>query len=54
MLAELEFEHGTEEIALETALLDFELHSAFNFRAGIILPQIGMFNVNHDSPKWQI
>jgi hypothetical protein len=54
MLAELEFEHGTEEIALETALIDFELHSAFNFRAGIILPQIGMFNAKHDSPKWEI
>jgi len=53
-LAELEFEHGTEEIELETALLDFELHPTFNFRAGIILPQIGMFNANHDSPKWEL
>lgn len=54
LLSELEFEHGTEEIALETALVDFELHSAFNFRGGILLPQIGMFNANHDSPKWEI
>lgn len=53
-LAELEFEHGTEEIALETAQLDFELHSALNLRTGIILPQIGMFNANHDSPKWDV
>lgn len=52
-LSELEFEHGTEEIALETALLDFELHPAFNFRGGIILPQIGRVNANHDSPKWE-
>lgn len=52
-LSELEFEHGTEEIALETAMLDFELHPAFNFRGGIILPQIGMVNANHDSPKWE-
>lgn len=52
-LSELEFEHGTEEIALETALLDFEFHPALNFRAGIILPQIGLVNANHDSPKWE-
>jgi len=52
-LSELEFEHGTEEISLETALLDFELNPALNFRADIILPQIGMVNANHDSPKWE-
>src|SRR5262245_58082600 len=49
-LAEVEFEHGTEEISLETAQLDFTLHPAFNFRAGILLPQIGLVNANHDSP----
>jgi len=52
-LSELEFEHGTEEISLETAILDFEFHPAFNFRAGILLPPIGYFNQNHDSPKWE-
>lgn len=52
-LSELEFEHGTEEISLETALLDFEFNPAFNFRAGIVLPPIGYFNQNHDSPKWE-
>ena len=52
-LSELEFEHGTEEIALETALLDFELNPALNFRAGIILPAIGLVNTNHDSPNWE-
>ena len=52
-LSEVEFEHGTEEIALETALLDFEVHPALNFRTGIILPQIGLVNANHDSPKWE-
>ncbi|UXX77643.1 hypothetical protein N7E81_09705 [Reichenbachiella carrageenanivorans] len=51
-ISELEFEHGTEEIALETALLDFEIHPAFVFRMGILLPPIGYFNQNHDSPKW--
>ena len=52
-IAELEFEHGTKEIALETALLDFEMHPAFVFRMGILLPPIGYFNQNHDSPKWE-
>lgn len=52
-LSELEFEHGTEEISLETALLDFELNQGLNFRAGILLPQIGIVNANHDSPKWE-
>ena len=53
LLSELEFEHGTEEIALETALLDFEFNPSLNFRAGILLPQIGLVNANHDSPKWE-
>jgi hypothetical protein len=51
-LAELEFEHGTEEINLETALLDFQFDPAFVLRAGILLPPIGAFNTNHDSPRW--
>jgi len=51
-LSELEFEHGTEEIALETAQVDFELSQAFVLRAGIILPPLGFFNQNHDSPRW--
>ncbi len=50
--SELEFEHGTEEIALETALIDFEVNPALILRGGIILPPLGMFNQNHDSPKW--
>ena len=52
-LSELEFEHGTEEIALETALLDFEFSPELNFRAGILLPSIGLVNINHDSPNWE-
>jgi hypothetical protein len=50
---ELEFEHGTEEIALETAQLDWQLTPAFALRAGILLPPIGAFNQNHDSPRWE-
>jgi len=53
LLSELEFEHGTEEIALETAIIDFEVNPALNFRAGILLPFIGLVNTNHDSPKWE-
>ena len=52
-ISELEFEHGAEEISLETALIDFEINPALNFRGGIILPQIGLVNANHDSPKWE-
>jgi len=51
-LAELEFEHGTEEIALETALVDFQIRPELVVRAGIILPPLGFFNQNHDSPRW--
>jgi hypothetical protein len=51
-LSELEFEHGTEEIALETALVDFEIGPALVLRGGIILPPLGYFNQNHDSPRW--
>ena len=51
-LSELEFEHGTEEIALETALVDVLIRPSLVLRAGIILPPIGYLNQNHDSPKW--
>ena len=51
-LSELEFEHGTEEIALEMALVDFQVRPSLVLRAGIILPPIGYLNQNHDSPKW--
>ena len=50
MAAELEFEEGTEEILLELAILDFELHPALTFRAGMILTPLGKFNLAHDSP----
>ena len=51
-ISELEFEHGTEEIALETALLDFQISPALVLRGGILLPPIGAFNQNHDAPLW--
>ena len=52
-LSELEFEHGTEEIALETALIDFRVNPWLTLRGGIILPPLGFFNQNHDSPRWE-
>ncbi|HET8624016.1 MAG TPA: hypothetical protein VFM14_10675 [Gemmatimonadales bacterium] len=51
-ISELEFEDGAEEIALETALIDFIVNPSFVLRAGVLLPPIGAFNVNHDSPRW--
>jgi len=51
-ISELEFEHGTEEIELETALIDYSFSQAINFRGGVLLVPIGSFNQNHDSPKW--
>lgn len=51
--SELEFEHGTEEIALETALIDYQLSSAFVLRGGILLIPVGGFNQNHDGPRWE-
>ncbi|MDQ3138569.1 MAG: hypothetical protein M3Q93_13410 [Gemmatimonadota bacterium] len=53
-ISELEFEDGAEEIALETALLDFIVNPSFVVRAGILLPPVGAFNVNHDSPRWDV
>lgn len=51
-ISELEFEHGTEEIAIETALIDVVVSPSLTLRAGIILPPIGFLNQNHDSPRW--
>ncbi len=48
--SELEFEEGGEEIKLEIAALDFELHPALTFRGGILLSPLGRFNLAHDSP----
>ena len=54
IISELEFEHGTEEINLETALFDFQVNPSFVLRGGILLPPVGAFNVNHDSPRWDV
>jgi len=51
-ISELEFEHGVEEIALETALVDFTINPSLVLRGGILLPPIGAFNVSHDGPRY--
>ena len=59
VLAELEFEHGglvkgkgesDGEIKLEFATLDVQFSEGVNYRAGIILSPLGLFNLIHDSP----
>lgn len=50
---EIEFEDGTEEIAIEFAALDLSISPVLNFRGGIIMNPIGAFNQNHDGPKWE-
>lgn len=52
-LAELEFEDGAKEIAIEFAALDFEFSPLLNLRGGMIVNPIGAFNQNHDGPKWE-
>ncbi|NUO81377.1 hypothetical protein HUU05_14965 [candidate division KSB1 bacterium] len=54
LTSELEFEHGTEEIKLETALVDVLLATPLNFRMGILLSPIGRFNIAHDSPRYNV
>jgi len=52
---EIEFEHGGNpdvdgEIKLEYAVMDFRLSGALNYRGGVILSPLGLFNLRHDSP----
>ena len=51
LTSELEFEHGTEEIKLEMALIDLQFYEELNLRGGIILSPLGKFNLAHDSPR---
>ncbi|MCH7783650.1 hypothetical protein IID62_11355 [candidate division KSB1 bacterium] len=50
LAAELEFEEGTEEILLELAIMDFQIHRSLTFRGGMLLTPLGKFNLAHDSP----
>lgn len=54
LTAEIEYEHGSEEIAVETALLDVRFHPMINLRGGILLVPLGKFNVSHDAPIYDV
>lgn len=47
---ELELEEAGEEVKLEAAFVDIEIHPAATFRGGIVLTPLGRFNLAHDSP----
>ena len=53
-ISELEFEDGGEEVKIELAIVDFEIHEAVTFRGGILLSPLGRFNQAHDSPANQL
>lgn len=48
MNAEVEFEHGGNEISVEFVYLDFMLHPQFNIRPGLILVPASRFNEYHE------
>ena len=61
VIAEIEFEHGglvkgssdadsDGEIKLEFATVDIQFSEGFNYRGGVILSPLGLFNLIHDSP----
>ena len=52
--SELEFEEGGEEIKIEIAIVDFEIHPSVTARGGVILSPLGRFNLAHDSPAHEL
>ncbi len=54
LTSELEFEHGTRAIGLETAMVDLLLHHSVNVRGGVLLVPLGKFNITHDSPLYDV
>jgi hypothetical protein len=48
--SEIELEEGGEEVKVELAAVDFEIHPTLSLRAGIVLSPLGRFNLAHDSP----
>ena len=48
MNAEIEFEHGGEEVAIEFLYLDFMLDKSFNVRLGNLLVPMGLTNLRHE------
>jgi len=54
LVSEIEFEEGGEEVKIELAIIDFEIHTALVFRGGILLSPLGRFNIAHDSPANEV
>jgi len=50
-LLNVEFDPTDQQISLREAALDFRFIEGFNLRGGIVLPPIGYFNQNGDSPN---
>lgn len=48
---ELEVEDAGEEVTLELAQIDLELHPACSVRGGMLLVPLGRFNLAHDAPR---
>lgn len=47
---ELEYEHGTKEIELEQAYIEFGINDLINLSAGAFLVPVGRLNIYHDAP----
>ncbi len=54
LAAEIEFEEGGEEVKIELAMIDFEIHPSLTLRGGILLSPLGKFNLAHDSPTNEV
>ncbi len=50
MHSEIDFEHAAQEMELEFAYLDFNINSALNVRAGVMLMPVGPLNEYHEPP----
>ena len=46
--AEIEFEHGGNEVAIEFMYLDYLINKEFNLRAGNVLVPMGLVNQRHE------
>ena len=47
---EIDFEHAAQELEFELGYLDFLIHPAINFRAGVVLVPVGFLNEYHEPP----
>lgn len=49
-ITDLGFNSGTQQFELTEAALNIQFDEAFNLRGGVVLPPLGYFNQNGDSP----